>query len=54
MFTAVEMFAVYFSAVFICTGALGTPPAERGPALESIYRVSSTQYTRLSKTLPVL
>jgi len=24
------------SAVFTCIGALGTPPAERGPSLESI------------------
>ena len=30
------------SAIFTCTGALGTPPAERGPSLESIYRVSLT------------
>ena len=30
------------SAVFTCTGALGTPPAERGPSLESIYRVALT------------
>ena len=29
------------SAVFTCIGALGTP-AERGPSLESIYRVSLT------------
>ena len=29
------------SSVFTCTGALGTP-AERGPSLESIYRVSRT------------
>jgi len=40
------------NAVFTCIGALGTP-AERGPSLQSIYRVSSTQYTRLSKALPV-
>ena len=31
------------SAVFTCIGALGTPPpTERGPSLESIYRVSLT------------
>jgi len=31
------------SSVFTCIGALGTPtPAERGPSLESIYRVSLT------------
>ena len=30
------------SAVFTCIGALGTPLAERGPSLESIYRVSLT------------
>ena len=29
------------SSVFTCIGALGTP-AERGPSLESIYRVSLT------------
>jgi len=29
------------SAVFTCIGALGTP-AERGPSLENIYRVSLT------------
>ena len=28
------------SSVFTCIGSLGTPPAERGPSLESIYRVS--------------
>ena len=34
---------VITSAVFACIGALGTPPpAERGPSLESIYRVSLT------------
>ena len=32
---------VILSAVFTCIGALGTP-AERGPSLESIYRVSLT------------
>ena len=31
----------YASAVFTCIAALGTP-AERGPSLESIYRVSLT------------
>ena len=30
------------SSVFTCIGALGTPPAEGGPSLESIYRVSLT------------
>jgi len=31
------------SSVFTCIGALGTPsPAERGPSLESIYRISLT------------
>ena len=30
------------SAVFTCVGALGTPPTERGPSLERIYRVSLT------------
>ena len=31
------------SSVFTCIAALGTlPPAERGPSLESIYRVSLT------------
>jgi len=30
-----------YSSVFTCIGALGTP-AERGPSLESIYRVSLT------------
>ena len=33
----------YQYSVFTCSGALGTPPpAERGPSLESIYRVSLT------------
>ena len=30
------------SAVFTCIGALGTPAAERGPSLASVYRVSLT------------
>jgi len=30
------------SSVFTCIGALGTPPAVRGPSLESIYPVSLT------------
>jgi len=36
------LFKTAVSAVFTCIGALGTPPAERGPSLESIYRVSLT------------
>jgi len=33
-------YCIIISAVFTCIGALGTPPAELGPSLESIYRVS--------------
>jgi len=30
------------SVFTLCIGALGTPPAERGPSLENIYRVYLT------------
>jgi len=35
------------SAIFTCIGALGTPPAERGPSLESINNKKIISFKKL-------